>query len=163
MATVTTLSGAKGLHRTGGRQVVVLENTIDFAAAATAKGSALAAADIIQAITVPAKHMIINAGLEVITANVGGSSDVALDLGVTGLDVDVFVDGFDYDAASVGDYAQNPATFQPIVIGATADTIDLLIAAATTAPTGGSVRVWAVVVPVDALTVATIVDRDQLA
>jgi len=135
---------------------------IDFAAAATAKGSALAAADVIECLSVPANTVILNAGFEVITVAGGESSDNAWDLGVTGVDADVFVDGFDGDAAAAGAYAQNAAAFQPVVIG-TADTIDLLIQAATTAPTSGSLRVWAVLVSVDGRPTTDAVDRDQLA
>jgi len=67
------------------------------------------------------------------------------------------------DAAAAGAYAQNAAAFQPVVIGATADTIDLLIATATTAPTAGVARVWAVLMNVDGRIAADEVDRDQLA
>jgi hypothetical protein len=137
------------------------EVLVDFAAAATAKGSALAAADVIEAISVPANSMILNAGLEVITVAGGESSDNTLDLG-TGVDADNFVDGFDLDAAAAGAYAQNAAAFQPIVVG-TADTIDLTIATATTAPTSGVVRVWAVLIDIDARKTAAEVDRDTLA
>jgi len=101
--------------------------------------------------------------MEVTTLLAGESSDNAFDLGVTGVDADVFVDGFDADAAVAGGYAQNAAAFQPVVIGATADTIDLLIQAATTAPTSGVVRVWAVLMNVDGRIVANEVDRDLLA
>ena len=165
MATVTTLARGAGTVGNPNRKLVLVDKTIDFAAAATAKGSALAAADIIEAITVPAQTMIVNAGMSVVAANVGGSNDVALDLGVTGVDADVFVDGFDYDAAAVGAYAQNAAAFQPVVIGDTADTIDVLIQAATTAPTGGKVRVWALLMSVAEVgdTEGAIADRDQLA
>jgi hypothetical protein len=137
------------------------EVLIDFAVAATAKGSALAAADVIEAISVPANSMILNAGLEVITVAGGESNDNTLDLG-TGADADNFVDGFDLDAAAAGAYAQNAAAFQPIVVG-TADTIDLTIATATTAPTSGVVRVWAVLIDIDARKTAAEVDRDTLA
>ena len=165
MATVTTLARGAGTVGNPNRKLVLVDKVIDFAAAATAKGSALAAADVIEAIAVPAQTMIVNAGMSVVAANVGGSNDVALDLGVTGVDADVFVDGFDYDAAAVGDYAQNPAAFQPVVIGATADTIDVLIQAATTAPTGGKVRVWALLMSVSEVgdTDGAIAARDQLA
>jgi hypothetical protein len=104
----------------------------------------------------------LNAGFEVITAAGGESADNAWDLG-TGVDADVFVDGFDGDAAAAGAYAQNAAAFQPVVVGATADTIDLTIQAATTAPTSGKLRVWAVLVSVDGRIAADEVDRDQLA
>ena len=161
MATVTTLAGGSVDGFTAGRMPYFKEVLIDFAAAATAKGSALAAADVIEAISVPANTMILNAGVEVITAAGGESSDNTLDLG-TGVDADAFVDGFDLDAAAAGAYAQNAAAFQPIVAG-TADTIDLTIATATTAPTSGVVRVWAVLMDIDARKAASEVARDVLA
>jgi len=161
MATVTTLAGGSVDGFTAGRMPYFKEVLVDFAAAATAKGSALAAADVIEAISVPANSMILNAGLEVITVAGGESSDNTLDLG-TGVDADNFVDGFDLDAAAAGAYAQNAAAFQPIVVG-TADTIDLTIATATTAPTSGVVRVWAVLMDIDARKTAAEVDRDTLA
>lgn len=162
MATVTTLAGGATAGRTAGSVPYLVDVTIDFAAAATAKGSALAAADVIECISVPANTMIINAGFEVITAAGGESADNAWDLGVTGVAAANFVDGFDGDAAAAGDYAQNAAAFQPIVIGS-ADTIDLLIQAATTAPTSGSLRVWAVLMDIDGRIAANEVDRDTLA
>lgn len=163
MATVTTLAAGATAGRTAGAVPYLVDMTLDFAAAATAKGSALAAADVIECISVPANTCILNAGMEVITAAGGESADNAWDLGITGVDADVFVDGFDGDAAAAGDYAQNAAAFQPVVIGATADTIDFLIQAATTAPTSGKVRVWAVLMNVDGRIAADEVDRDQLA
>jgi len=48
------------------------------------------------------------------------------------------------------------------VIG-TADTIDLLIATATTAPTSGEVRVWAVLMNIDGRPARATADREQLA
>lgn len=138
-----------------------VEKTIDFAAAATAKGSALAAADIIEAIDVPAGTMVLNAGLQVTTVATGESNDTTVDLGITGVDADCFVDGFDLDAAAAGAYAQNAAAFQPLIV-ATADTIDVLIATATTAPTGGKVRVWAVLCDIGAKPAPGIVDRDVI-
>ena len=162
MATVTTLAGSASAGRTAGAVPYLVDVTIDFAAAATAKGSALAAADVIECINVPANTLILNAGFEVVTVLGGESNDNTFDLGVTGVDADVFVDGFDGDAAAAGAYAQNAAAFQPVVI-ATADTIDLLIATATTAPTSGEVRVWAVLINVDGRPARTSVDREQLA
>lgn len=138
-----------------------VEKTIDFAVAAAAKGSALAAADIIEVIDVPANTMVINAGLQVITVSTGESADNTLDLGITGVEPDNFVDGFDLDAAAAGAYAQNAAAFQPLIVG-TADTIDLLIATATTAPTGGKVRVWAVMCDIGAKPAPGIVDTDVI-
>jgi hypothetical protein len=161
MATITTLARGSVDGFTAGRMPYFKEILIDFAAAATAKGSALVATDVIEAISVPANSMILNAGLEVITVAGGESNDTTVDLG-TATDADNFVDGFDLDAAAAGAYAQNAAAFQPIVVG-TADTIDLTIATATTAPTSGVVRVWAVLIDIDARKTAAEVDRDTLA
>ena len=138
-----------------------VEKTIDFAAAATAKGTALAAADVIEVIDVPAGTMVLNAGLQVVTVATGESNDNTLDLGITGVDADAFVDGFDLDAAAAGAYAQNAAAFQPLIVDA-ADTIDLLITTATTAPTGGTVRVWAVLCDIGAKPAPGTVDRDVI-
>lgn len=164
MATVTSLARAVGGEGNPGRKAYYVEQEIDWAAAATAKGSALAAADVIEAITVPAGTMVLNAGMQVVTAATGESADVAIDVGVTGVDADVFVDGFDLDAAAAGAYAQNAAAFQPIIVG-TEDTIDVLIQAATTAPTGGKVRVFAVLMDIGTTgsTAGALADRDQLA
>jgi len=162
MATVTTLAGGKVDGFTAGRMPYFKEVLIDFAAAATAKGSALAAADVIEAISVPANTIVLNAGLEVVTVAGGESNDTTVDLGVTTTEPDIFIDGFDLDAAAAGAYAQNAAAFQPLVIG-TADTIDLLIATATTAPTSGVVRVFAILMDIDARKTAAEVDRDTLA
>ena len=162
MATVTTLAGGATAGRTVGSVPYLVDKNIDFAAAATAKGSALAAADVIECISVPVNTVILNAGLEIITVLGGESNDTTFDLG-TATDADVFVDGFDADAAAAGAYAQNAAAFQPLVVGATADTIDITIATATTAPTSGVARVWAVLMNVDGRIAADEVDRDQLA
>ena len=162
MATITTLAGGATAGRTVGSVPYLVDKNIDFAAAATAKGSALAATDVIEALSVPANTVILNAGLEVVTVLGGESNDTTFDLG-TGVDADNFVDGFDADAAAAGAYAQNAAAFQPIVVGSTADTIDITIATATTAPTSGVVRVWAILMNVDGRIGADEVDRDQLA
>ena len=164
MATITTLDPAVRGNGARGRQPYVVQASINFASAATAKGTALAAADIIEAINVPANTVVLNAGIEVTTAPSGGEGTI-LDLGVTGVDADVFVDGFALDSASAGDYAQNPAAFQPVVVGSAADTLDVLVQAATTVSTAGVVRVWAVLVDVDDLGAldADEVSRDVLA
>ena len=159
MATVTTLSGGAGVGNTNARVPYVVDVRVDLAAAATAKGSALAAADVIEAIDVPANTAIVAAGIEVVTAPAGGTS-FSVDLGVTGGDVDAFVDGFAVTGSAAGDYA-TCATAGPVVVG-TADTLDLL-AIGTTPDTSGVLRVWAMLVDVDERAVADEVTRDQLA
>lgn len=164
MGTVTSLVGGVGSGRTAGPVPYFVDKTFDIAVWAAAEGAPLAAGDILEAITVPADTLILNAGLQVITAVDGSASaDNAWDLGVTAVDPDVFVDAFEIDAASAGDYAQNAAAYQPIVIGETADTIDVLIQAATTPPVSGTFRVWAVLMDIDGRRTADEVDRDTLA
>lgn len=126
----------------------VVRTTIDLAEAATSKGSALAAADVIQALDIPVGTVIIAAGLKVITAQTG-SAALTLDVGITGGDVDNFVDGFDLVAAAAGDYSVTPTAFAVVNVGATADTLDVLIASLTTTNTGGTFEVWAVLVDVN--------------
>lgn len=164
MATVTTLARGAGTVGNPNRKLVLVDKVIDFAAAATAKGSALVATDIIEAIAIPAQTLIVDAGMQVVAAAAGGTGTV-LDLGVVGIDTDVFVDGFAFDSAAVDAYAQNPAAFQPVVIGATADTLDITIQAATTVSTSGKVRVWALLMSVSEVgdTDGAIAARDQLA
>jgi hypothetical protein len=161
MATVTTLKGGTVDGFTAGRMPYFKEVLIDFAAAATAKGSALAAADIIESVSVPANTIALTAGIEVISPLVGESADTRILLGVTGGDVDAFVASWDATAAAAGAYA--PAATTVPVMFAAADTIDLEIDAATTAPTAGVVRVWAILMDVDARKTAAEVDRDLLA
>ncbi len=164
MATIDLSNGLGGAPRPARsltNMPYLVEKTIDFAVAATAKGSALAAADVIEVIDVPAGTMVINAGLQVVTVATGESSDTTVDLGITTTEPDNFVDGFDLDAAAAGAYAQNAAAFQPLIVG-TADTIDLLIATATTAPTGGKVRVWALMCDIGAKPAPGTVDTDVI-
>lgn len=123
----------------------LVEKVIDLAAAATAKGSALAAADVITAIRIPAETVVLAAGFEVTQAQAGGSADQAVTLGDSG-DADRWVTTFDLDAAVAGDYAPIViATANPTVFKTTS-TIDLTISAGTTVGTSGKIRVYAVMV-----------------
>lgn len=127
-----------------------IENAnVDLDDAEAEKGSALAANDVIQVLDIPANSVIIAAGIEVLTAQ-SGSSVLTFDLGVTGGDVDNFVDGFDVVAAVAGDYAAQPVAYAPVVVQS-ADTLDILIASLTTTNTGGLFRVWAIVADVDGI------------
>ena len=147
MATVDLSISARGNHPRG-RKPYMIQNEINFATAATSKGTALAAADIIKCLTVPAESVVLHAGFEVTAAHAGTSSDTAFDFGITGGDLDNFVDGFDFDGASVGDYAFK-AGQTPVLIGGTSDTIDIEIQAMTGTTTGGKVRMFAVCMNVD--------------
>jgi hypothetical protein len=151
MATVdlaTGINDAKHYSRHGATNVpYVVEATLDYASALTEKGSALAAADVIQLIDIPAETMVLNAGAEVTTA--ANSTTLTVDVGVTGVDTDQFVDGFD-GKSSAGTHAQNPAAFQPVIVGASADTLDVTFATLTGTLSTGKLRVYAVLCDISA-------------
>ena len=163
MATVSTLAKAEGGKGNPGRKPYMVEVEIDLAEAATAKGSALAANDIIQAITVGKNTVVMFAGMEITDAPAGGTG-ASIDLGITGGDVDAFVDGFTLTGGSAGDYATLANTATPILVTAS-DTIDMLLLG-TTPDTSGTVRVYACLMDVDGFggdKAANEVDRDVLA
>jgi len=164
MATITTLSNAVGAGVHPARSIrnmpYVVENTVNFAAATTAKGSALAAADVIEALQIPAQSVVLAAGYEVLSAITG---DVTMSVGVTGVLATAYVNAATLQAAtSVGTYGTSSSTAYPIVSQA-ADTIDLLISASTTALSAGSVRVFAVLCDMQDRVGPASVDREQLA
>jgi hypothetical protein len=150
MATVTSLANPAGAAGLSARP---MDNTmlpysiwqeIDLAAAVTAKGSALAQADVIEALRVPADHAILAVYAEKTAAMTGTSADLTFDIGITGGDVDNYVDGWDFDAAAVGDFAAPVGVQEPVFL-ASADTIDILFATQTGTVTGGKVVVGALV------------------
>ena len=164
MATITTLSNAVGAGTQPSRSVrpqpYVVENTISLAAAVTAKGSALAAADVIEALQIPAQSIVLAAGFE-ITSAITGSCTVSL--GVTGVTAAAYVSAFGVTGSlSVGDYATPATAGYPIVTKA-ADTLDLLLVTETTTLSAGSIRVFAVLVDAQDKTGPASVDREQLA
>ena len=164
MATITTLSNAVGAGTHPSRSIrpvpYVVENTISLAAAVTAKGSALAATDVIEALQIPAQSIVLAAGYE-ITSAVTGSCTVSL--GVTGVSAAAYVAAFAVTGSlAVGDYATSASAGFPIVTKA-ADTLDLLLVTETTTLSAGSIRVFAVLVDAQDKTGPASVDREQLA
>ncbi len=127
---VTGAGGTAG-HPSNGRTPYLVENTIDVSAVNGDSGAAQN--DVLQAMDIPAETVIMEAGIEVITAC---SSSVTLDLGITGGDVDIYTDG---DTNATG-YSALTATARHVA--ATADTLDELVLSA--ASTAGKIRVWAV-------------------
>ena len=111
-----------------------------------------------------AESVILHAGLQVVTALTGTSSDTAFDLGVTGGDVDNFVDGFDADGASALAYAPTAAAYAPVLVPA-ADTLDILVQAQTGTTLTGKIRVFATLMDISDAgdMAANEVDRDTLA
>ena len=134
---VTGAGGTTG-HPSNGRTPYLVENTIDVSAINGDSGAAQN--DIIQCLDIPAETLIMEAGIEVITAL---SSSATMDLGITGGDVDRYVDG---DTNATG-YATLTATARVVV--ATADTLDILTAGADSS--AGKVRVWAVLCDVSGI------------
>ena len=158
-----TTSAARGSSPRG-RQPYMIQAELNFATALSDKGTALAANDVIPGLTIPANTLIMCAGFEVTEAHAGTSTDTDFDFGITGGDLDNFVDGFDFDGASVGDYAFK-AGQTPVLIGGTSDTIDVELQAMTGTTTGGKLRMFAVCMDVDdqGTLSASDVDRDTLA
>ena len=127
---VTGAGGTAG-HPSNGRTPYLVENTIDVSAINGDSGAAQN--DVLQAMDIPAETVIMEAGIEVITAC---SSSVTLDLGITGGDVDIYTDG---DTNATG-YSALTATARHVA--AAADTLDVLVLSA--ASSAGKIRVWAI-------------------
>ena len=126
----TGAGGTTG-HPSNGRTPYLVENTIDFTPFDPA------ANDIVQAIDVPAESIVMNAGLEVLTAS---SSGVTLDMG-DGDTVDIYVDGL--DSTSTGYSAIHQDVLSTGKVYASADTLDIKVIVAQ--DTAGKVRAWAVI------------------
>ena len=127
---LTAAGGTTG-HPANGRTPYLVENTIDISAINSNSGTANG--DVVQALDIPAETLIMEAGIEVITAL---SSSATMDLGITGGDVDRYVDG---DTNATG-FSTLTATARVIV--SSADTLDILTAGADSS--AGKVRVFAV-------------------
>ena len=133
----TGVGGTTG-HPSNGRTPYLVENTIDISAINSAAGTA--DGDVVQCLDIPAETLIMQAGVEVLTAL---SGSVTIDLGITGGDVDNFVDG---DTNATG-YSVLTATANQVI--ASADTLDALLAGA--ASSAGKIRVWAVLCDVSGI------------
>ena len=134
---VTGAGGTAG-HPSNGRTPYLVENTIDVSAVNGDSGAAQN--DVLQAMDIPAETVIMEAGIEVVTAC---SSSVTLDLGITGGDVDIYTDG---DTNATG-YSTLTATARHVA--AAADTLDVLVLSA--ASSAGKIRVWAIMCDVSGI------------
>jgi len=119
-----------GRYNPGIRTPYLVENTIDISAVNGDSGTA--SGDVLQVIDLVAETLVMEAGIEVLTAC---SGSVTFDLGITGVDVDIYTDG---DTNATG-YSTLTATARSVA--ATADTLDVLEGGA--ASTVGKIRVWA--------------------
>ena len=127
---VTGVGGTTG-HPSNGRTPYLVENTIDVSAVNGDAG--IDNGGILQSIDIPAETLVMEAGVEVLTAL---SSSATMDIGITGGDVDIYVDG---DTNATG-YGTLTATARHLA--SSADTLDVLIGGA--ASSAGKIRVWAV-------------------
>jgi len=134
---VTGVGGTTG-HPSNGRVPYLVENTIDLSAIRSDTGPDNG--DVLEVLDIPAETLIMEAGIEVITAL---SSSATMDLGITGGDVDIYVDG---DTNATG-YGTLTATARHIA--ASADTLDILIGGADSS--AGKIRVWAVMCDVSGI------------
>ena len=121
-----------GRYNPGIRTPYLVENTIDISAINGDSGTARG--DVLQVIDLVAETLVMEAGIEVITAL---SGSVKLDLGITGGDVDIYAD----NTTNTAGYSTLTATARHVA--ATADTLDVL-EASSTASTAGKIRVWAI-------------------
>lgn len=132
----------------GDTRVSYVEVVLDFAkivaARSAASATALAAADTLQVIQVPANAVILHAGFEVTTVE-STNTTATFDLGFTG-GSPAAANAFGNDIASNAlgwSWAAGNGLANPVIIGTSNDTIDLLIN--TAAPTDCVLRCFAVV------------------
>ena len=122
-------------------------------------------ASTIECCAIPADHLIMYADVEVTTAITSDQTDGTIDMGLSGGDADYWVDGFDIDGASAGDYAGVDTATAGVPLLVTADgSLKITFAGTAGSITAGVIRVFAVCMPIEGgLSKATDVDRDQLA
>jgi len=123
----------------------LIDATLDFAVAAATKGSGLATSDVIQVLTVPAKTVVLAAGIEYLTGVAGGVSALTISLGITGVLATTWLSAFDLFGATVGAFPATNSAAYPMTTGTANTTIDVLLAGVTGTLATGAIRVWALV------------------
>lgn len=150
MATITTLSnplstvpGAVVRHMDNSNWTYVEFKEIDLSAAVTAKGSALAAADVIEAVRVAPGQMVLAAWVEKTAALTGTVSALTVNVGFAG--GSGYLAAWDAFAAALN--AQSGASVNTVIPTTTTagDTIDLTLASLTGSLTGGKIKVGVLV------------------
>jgi hypothetical protein len=118
------------------------EKIIDFATAATLKGSALAAADIINAIWVPNESVILVAGVELLVPATATTTTIGVG---TTASASGFVTGFDVVGGAANAYAPANSAAYPLVIGSgtAGGSVDVTLSTLTGTLSAGQIRVWA--------------------
>ncbi len=145
MATITSLaqtsSSTTGSTKQWESAPVLYKFVFDYAEAATAKGSALAAADVIECIRVPAGCVVDWAAVYCVTASSGGTSDQTISLG-DGSSATRYAAATDADAMTAGSMTAVVPANVPFAY-TSSDTIDITLAAGTTIATAGKLLVVA--------------------
>ena len=133
----------------GDTRIAYMETVLDFATIAAARvaagATALAATDTLQVIQVPANSLVLHAGFQVTKAETVNTT-ATFDFGFTGGSPPAAANAFGNDIASnalAWSWAAGNGLANPIVIGTSADTIDLLLN--TAAPTNCILRCFAFV------------------
>ena len=146
MATLTTFLAPTTGTGNPSRKPYMIENTVDLTASAIDCSSG----DIVQALTIPASHVILWAGFQVTesaTMNTGTNATATLG---TAVDPNEYVTAFDIDGAADGAYAPSATVAGDVVI-TSADTLDVTLAGSGASFTAGTLRVYAVLMDVSAL------------
>lgn len=153
MATVTTLSnplstqaGTNPRFMDNVKIPYVIYKEIDIAAAVTAKGSALAAADVIEAVRVPNNTLLIGGWAQKTVALTGTVSVLTLNVGVTGVNATAYANGWDAFGAAVLGYSA-PTALTPVIVSTVgSDTVDITLASLTGTLLTGKILVAVIVV-----------------
>jgi hypothetical protein len=132
----------------------MVEVTVTAAQMIAAKGSAIAAADVYDILRVPAGTAVLHVWAKCTAAFAGSSTDLTLNVGYTGADVDVWVAAWDFDAAAVGSFGTRGVGLPPAgALGATdavvtggAGLISMVVATQTGTWTGGTITFYALCV-----------------
>jgi len=156
---LTTGSTTNHMSRTSANVPYTVEKTVSMAAATTAKGSALANADVLEVIPVPANTLVHGAVAYVET--VDSSTAATFDIDVAG--GDDFIDGGNFNTvgwAAAGTNGLLPFGANSVIVAA-ADTIDVtLTVGGSVAPANGVVRVVAYMSDLDEIPGPAEVARD---
>lgn len=152
MATIDLTDGQSGAGVVGRQAFYLMEKTLDWAEALDQhSATVISASDIFQVLDLPAEHMILHVGAEVIAASTASTVTIDIDVAAG----DDMVDGADatstgYCAAGTegnigwsGTASSSHVTYVPRY--AATDTIDVTVASLSGVLDAGKVRVYALV------------------
>lgn len=135
-----TSYGTAHISRNGNvKTAYLVENIIDFAEVLTAKGSALVATDVVEALQIPSNTIVRSVGMRILTP--ANSTTLTMHLG-TEIDVDEWVVSLDGKAVA-GTNSPYLAATDFLAPMTAVNTIDITFATLTGTLTSGRVLVWA--------------------